>query len=115
MTASPSFLHYCYEIIAIPTPPGHGDVKVNGDVPVPNIKSSHNKEEIGNISPGSAANGVNSHDNAPASMSHPSSQATESNEETMKRVRSGWTSENANAVTVGELYLMVRSSPLNRS
>ena len=87
---------------------GHGDLKVNGvDLAVSTShKISHN-EDAENVFPRTAANGINHNDNVPTSMSQSCPQVSESSEDTIKRVRSGWTSENANAVTVGELYLMV--------
>lgn len=67
------------------------------------------KEDRDNISTGGSVNGGNTHENAAGGANQPSSTPNnpESNDEIIKRVRAGWTANNANAVTIGELYLMV--------
>lgn len=64
------------------------------------------KEDINNVPSGTTSLN-NGHGAGNQQSNVLRSPAAESNEEIIKRVRAGWTRENANAVTVGELYLMV--------
>lgn len=87
-----------------------GEGRVNGDAAGSGLtKNSNLKEERDNISSGGSVNGGNTHENAVGVANQPTSTPSnpESNDEIIKRVRAGWTANNANAVTIGELYLMV--------
>lgn len=84
---------------------GHGDGKVNGDTSASSSKTANLKEDGDNAVAGGSTNG-SLQDNAIGSTQTNALNSTESNEEIIKRVRAGWTEENANAVTIGELYLM---------
>lgn len=87
---------------------GHGDLKANGDGTSATSKNTGSKEEGDNVHSAPSVNGGNSQDNAIGTSNQQSNclAPIETHEETIKRVRAGWTLENANAVTVGELYLM---------
>lgn len=83
---------------------------MNGDAAGSGLtKNSNLKEDRDNISSGGSVNGGNTHENAVGVANQPTSTPSnpESNDEIIKRVRAGWTANNANAVTIGELYLMV--------
>lgn len=83
----------------------HSD-KANGDAGTAGTsKMMPTKEDINNV-PSGGSSLDNGHGNGNQQSSVLRSPAAESNEEIIKRVRAGWTKDNANAVTIGELYLM---------
>lgn len=84
---------------------GHGELKVNGESVKSSAKNSGVKDDTDNVQPGSSTIGGNIQDNAVCSVNQQTN-STESNEDVIKRVRSGWNIDNANAATIGELYLM---------
>lgn len=98
---------------------GHGDTKVNGDVGIAattiTVREDADIVQSGGNSQDNPVRCVNQQSGMPSALSGPSAPAIESTEEMIRRVRSGWSSDNANALTVGELYLMVSSSFLQGS